>query len=159
VSAPHARSEPAGIAEPLVEAVSSFRRSVRRAAGRPWPTADLSGAQAELVRLVRREPGIPVSAAAQRLTLAGNTVSTLVRQLVDAGLLQRAVDPGDRRVARLTVTPAARRRIEGWRDRRIDRVNRAFALLDADERAALAAAVPALDHLAGVLQDLEEEDA
>ncbi|MGZ4658967.1 MAG: MarR family winged helix-turn-helix transcriptional regulator [Blastococcus sp.] len=157
MSAPHARSEPTGIAEPLVEAVSAFRRSVRRAAGRPWPTADLTGSQAELVRLVRREPGIPVSAAAQRLTLAGNTVSTLVRRLVDAGLLQRTVDPGDRRVARLTVTPAARRRIEGWRDRRIDRVTEGLAVLDPGERAALKAAIPALDRLAGVLQDLEEE--
>ncbi|MGZ4670564.1 MAG: MarR family winged helix-turn-helix transcriptional regulator [Blastococcus sp.] len=157
MSAPHARSEPTGIAEPLVEAVSAFRRSVRRAAGRPWPTADLTGSQAELVRLVRREPGIPVSAAAQRLTLAGNTVSTLVRRLVDAGLLQRTVDPGDRRVARLTVTPAARRRIEGWRDRRLDRVTEGLVVLDPGERAALEAAIPALDRLAGVLQDLEEE--
>ena len=157
MSAPHARAEPTGIAEPLVEAVSSFRRSVRRAAGRPWPTADLSGSQAELVRLVRREPGIPVSAAAQRLTLAGNTVSTLVRQLVDAGLLQRAVDPGDRRIARLTVTPAARRRIDGWRDHRIERVTEGLARLDPADRAALEAAIPALDRLAGVLQDLEEE--
>jgi DNA-binding MarR family transcriptional regulator len=157
VTAAQARPDPAGIAEPLVEALSSFRRSVRRAAGRPWPVADLSGSQAELVRLVRREPGIPVSAAAQRLSLAGNTVSTLVGQLVDAGLLQRAVDPADRRVARLTVTPAARRRIEGWRDRRIERVTEGLARLDPADRSVLETAIPVLDRLAGVLQDIEGE--
>jgi DNA-binding MarR family transcriptional regulator len=157
VTAPQARPEPAGIAEPLVEALSAFRRSVRRAAGRPWPAADLSAAQVELVRLVRRDPGIPVSAAAQRLSLAGNTVSTLVGRLVDAGLLQRAVDPADRRVVRLSVTAPARRRIEGWRDRRIERVSDALARLEPADRAALETAIPALDRLAGALQELEGE--
>jgi len=155
VTAPHASGQPAGLAEPLVEALSAVRRALRRVAGRPWPTADLSASQAELVRLVRREPGIPVSAAAQRLSLAGNTVSTLVGQLVDAGLIQRAADPGDRRVARLTVTSAARRRIEGWRDRRTEHVSAGLARLDPDDRAALEGALPALGRLAAVLQDLE----
>lgn len=150
-------SQPRGLAEPLVEALSTVRRSVRRVAGRPWPAADLSGSQAELVRLVRREPGIPVSTAAQRLSLAGNTVSTLVGQLVEAGLLQRAVDPADRRVARLTVTSAARRRIEGWRDRRVESVNEALTRLPAADRRAIEAAIPALDRLAAALQDLAGE--
>lgn len=154
---PQRASEHLTLAGQLFEALSTVRRQVRRRTGRPWPPGALSGSQIELVRLVRREPDLPVSAAAERLGLAGNTVSTLVRQLVDAGVLQRAVDPGDRRVARLTVTAAARRRIEGWRDRRLDSAARALARLDAADRAALAHAVPALDRLATALQELEDD--
>lgn len=145
------------LAERLFEALGAVRRQVRRTTGRPWPPGTLSGSQIELVRLVRHEPGIPVSTAAERLRLAGNTVSTLVRQLVDAGVLIRAVDPGDRRVARLTVSAAARRRIDGWRDRRSEQAAEALERLSADDRATLAAALPALDRLAAALKELEEQ--
>ena len=144
------------LAELLFEALGAVRRQVRRTAGRPWPTTDLTGAQIELVRLVRREPGRTVSEAADRLGLAPNTVSTLVRQLTDAGLLVREPDPADRRVARLRVSAPARRRIEGWRDHRHEHVARALDRLDVDDRAALATAVPALDRLAAALQELDE---
>jgi DNA-binding MarR family transcriptional regulator len=145
-----------GLAEALFEALGSVRRQVRRTAGRPWP-AQLSGSQVELVRLVRRSPGVTVSEAAESLRLAGNTVSTLVRQLTDAGVLRREPDPADRRVARLHVTAAARGRIEGWRDRRAELAARAIGQLTDDDARALADAVPALTALVAALQDLEEE--
>jgi DNA-binding MarR family transcriptional regulator len=144
------------LAEQLFEALGSVRRQVRRTAGRPWPSP-LSGSQIELVRLVRRFPGGTVSEAAEALGLAGNTVSTLVRQLTDAGVLRREPDPADRRVARLHVTAAARTRIEGWRDRRAELAADALGSLDDDDRRALAGAVPALTRLVAALQDLEEE--
>lgn len=143
------------LAEQLFESLGSVRRQVRRTAGRPWPAATLSGSQIELVRLVRREPGIAVSEAAESLGLAGNTVSTLVRQLTDAGVLRREPDPADRRVARLHVTTAARTRIEGWRDHRAELAAEALGRLDADDHAALTAAVPALARLVSAMQDLE----
>jgi DNA-binding MarR family transcriptional regulator len=144
------------LAEDLFEALGSVRRQVKRTTGRPWPAADLTGAQIELVRLVRREPDCTVSEAADRLGLAPNTVSTLVRQLTDGGLLHREPDPDDKRVARLRVTAAARRRIEGWRDRRMEFVAHALDRLDLGDRAALAAAVPALDRLAAALQEVAQ---
>lgn len=141
------------MAEQLLESVGAVRRSLRRVAGRPGLDTELSAAQVELVRLVRREPGLPVSAAAGRLGVAANTVSTLVRQLVDAGVLRREPDPADRRVARLAVTPEARRRIERWRDRRAEVTGRALARLDEAEREALRTAAPALTRLAAALQE------
>jgi DNA-binding MarR family transcriptional regulator len=143
------------LAEPLVEALGSVRRQMRRTAGRPMPSP-LSGSQIELVRLVRRQPGIAVNEAAGALGLAGNTVSTLVRQLAEAGVLRRESDPADRRVARLHVTGAARRRIEGWRDHRTELTAQALGRLSADDARILAVAVPALNRLAGALHDLEE---
>jgi DNA-binding MarR family transcriptional regulator len=143
------------LSEELVEALGTVRRQLKRTAGRPWPAATLSGAQVELVRLVRREPGHTVTEAAEALGLAPNTVSTLVGQLTDAGLLRREPDPGDRRVARLHVTTAAGRRIEEWRDHRVELTAQAIGRLPRTDRDALAAAIPALTRLAGVLQELE----
>ena len=140
------------LAEHLFDALGAVRRQVRRLTGRPWPTAALSGAQIELVRLVRREPGIPVSTAAEALGLAANTVSTLVRQLTDAGLLRRQADPDDRRVAQLHVTAAAQRRIEGWRDHRAELAAQALGRLHPADRRAIEEAVPALGRLAAELQ-------
>nr|WP_232320542.1 MarR family transcriptional regulator [Rhodococcus sp. WMMA185] len=45
----------------------------------------------ELARLLRRRPGISVADAAAGLGLAANTVSTLARQIVDAGLVERVI--------------------------------------------------------------------
>lgn len=144
------------LADQLLETLGALRRQVRRVAGRPWPVGDLSGSQIELVRLVRREPGIPVSSAAERLGLAPNTVSTLVRRLTDAGLLQRQADPGDRRVARLRVTTAARRRIEGWRDQRTVLAAGALSRLSLADRRAIRDALPAVERLVAALHEEEE---
>jgi DNA-binding MarR family transcriptional regulator len=136
------------LADELFAAIGVFRRTARRAAGRPWSVDDLSTAQAELLRLIRRQPAISVADAAAELRLAPNTVSTLVRQLVDRGQLTRASDPDDRRVARLDLTPPARQRVERWRDQRSELAADAISRLSPDDRAALARAVPILGALA-----------
>ena len=148
---PAAGAADARLAEELLEALGLFRRQVRRAAGRPWPLQSLSSAQAELVRLVRRRPGTSVAEAAAELGLAANTVSTLVRQLTDQGLLRRTADEADRRVARLELTAPARRRVEQWRDRRTALAGSALATMSATDRAALARAVPLIAQLAGAI--------
>jgi DNA-binding MarR family transcriptional regulator len=136
------------LADDLFAAIGRFRRSARRTAGRPWPAEDLTTAQVELLRLIRRQPGLSVADAAAELRLAPNTVSTLVRQLVDGGQLTRTADRDDRRVARLDLTPPARERIERWRDQRSDLAATAISRLGADDRAALARAVPIITALA-----------
>jgi DNA-binding MarR family transcriptional regulator len=93
---------------------------------------------------VRHQPGVSVTAAAAELRLAANTVSTLVGQLSEAGLLLREPDPADRRVARLRLTDHARTEVRRWRDRQAQRVAGALARLPDDQVKALAAALPAL---------------
>ena len=88
------------LAEQLYAAVGLLRRHARRIGGRPFgdpPTAPTT-AQLELIRLVRRNPDLSVADAAAELGLAPNTVSTLVRQLADAGVLERVRDSADGRV-------------------------------------------------------------
>jgi DNA-binding MarR family transcriptional regulator len=140
------------VAEDLFDAIGLLRRRARRVVGRPWPMETLSNAQVELVRLVRRRPGVSVAEAATDLGLAANTVSTLVRQLTDVGLLRRLADPDDRRVARLWLTAPAQRRVEQWRDRRTGLVAEAIAGLPAADRRALSRAVPVIAQLAAMLQ-------
>ena len=77
------------LAQELSDAVAGIRRATRRRVRRQLGLEPLSGAQVELLRLVARSPGIGVSAAARELSLAGNSVSTLVNQLVTRGYLQR----------------------------------------------------------------------
>jgi DNA-binding MarR family transcriptional regulator len=139
------------MADDLLDAVGLLRRRTRRVVGRPWPIETLSNAQVELLRLVRRRPGVSVAEAATDLGLAANTVSTLVRQLTDAGLLRRLADADDRRVARLQLTAPAQRRVEQWRDRRTGLVAEAIAGLPAADQRALARAVPVIAALAAML--------
>jgi DNA-binding MarR family transcriptional regulator len=146
------------LAEELVEAVGSLRRQLRGSAGRPWPQADLTAAEVDLVRLVRRRPLVTVAQAATGLGLAPNTVSTLVRRLVGAGLVTRLRDPEDRRVVRLALTPAALRQVEAWRDHRTTVVSGSLAQLPTAERRRLAAAVPAMRRLTELLRDSAQED-
>lgn len=135
------------LAAELLEQISRLRRSLRRSAGSPWPAGTMTGAQTELARLVRRQPGLSVNRAAEELQLAPNTVSSLVSQLADAGLLRRARDERDRRVARLELTPAARRRLEAWRDERATALRVALDRLDEDDRRALREATASLARL------------
>lgn len=117
----------------------------------------IRGAQVELLRLVGRHPGTRISHAAERLGLAGNTVSTLVNQLVDAGLLRRETSADDRRAALLYLTPAASDRLRDWEERRAALMRTQVGQLPAADRAALAAAMPALRRLAQGLREGVED--
>lgn len=134
-------------ADELMTTVSSLRRTVRRRVRRDWPHRPLPESEIELLRLVRERPGLRIHDAAAGLGVAANTVSTLVRHLVDQGLLVRDADPADGRAARLTLSTGARARIADWRDRRQRIVGAAFEALPAEERRAIVAALPGLRHL------------
>ena len=112
----------------------------------------LPEAQVELLHLVRAEPGISGKEVARRLGTAPNTVSTLVHDLADAGLLARDRDPDDRRVVRLTLTEAARTRMADYAAHRSALLTEALATLDPPARDAILAAAPHLDALLAALR-------
>lgn len=143
------------LADELLATMASIRRSGRHVIGRPVELSGLTGSQVDLVRLVLRRPGVSVTEAAEELRLAANTVSTLVGQLTDAGLLTRRADDSDRRVARLELTPAMRRKVRAFRDRRVAMLSAAMGQLSAAEQRRLAGAVEVLGKLAARLPDPE----
>lgn len=126
------------VADALSGAVARLHHVLRRAAaGSP----QLPDAQVGLLRVVERQPGISVKEAAEQLRTAANTVSTLVGELVGAGLLVRTRDPGNRRVVRLDLTAAARRRLAEYAARRRAILAEALAGLDPAALADLGRAV------------------
>jgi len=135
------------LAGQLMTALSGLRRVVRQRLRPGVSGPPLRGAQVELLQVVDANPGIGVAAAARALHLADNSVSTLVNQLVTAGLLNREVHPHDRRAARLRVTGAAHERLDAWRRRRAALVAEAIGALSDADVAAIEAALPALSRL------------
>lgn len=149
--------EPENFPEALSDALAGLQRLIRRRLRGGTDGPQLRGAEIDLLRLVAERPGLGVSEAAKELYLAGNSVSTLVNQLVRDGYLIRETDPADRRAARLLTTPAADTRLRDWRQRRAVLVRRQVDQLDPAERAALEAALPALHQLAANLHEEAEE--
>ncbi len=141
------------LADRLLGAVQGIRRVVRRRVRAGVPGTPLPGAQVELLRVVADRPGIGVAAAARELHLANNSVSTLVNQLADAGLLRREADPADRRAARLEITAAAAERMAAWRRARTGLVANALAKLSEEDTTAIEQALPALEKLMGILKE------
>ena len=141
----------------LFNVVGRFRRTVRRVgtgqSGAP-DTAGLTESQAELLRLVGRQPGISVSAAASELALASNTASTLVSKLSAEGLLLRTPHPDDRRVGRLHLTEPAQRIADASRAARRAALAEVLDHLDPDDVRTLA---EGLRVLATVTEKLREE--
>ncbi|MDH6521264.1 DNA-binding MarR family transcriptional regulator [Streptomyces sp. SAI-135] len=143
--------------EELADALVGVQRLLRRRLRAGLTVPRLRGAEVELLRLVESRPGIGVSDAAKELFLAGNSVSTLVNQLVKQGYLVRETDPADRRAVRLLLTGKAEVRLRDWKQRRVALVSRHVTRLDAADQEALRAALPALRALAVDLHEEAEE--
>ncbi|RKN77403.1 MarR family transcriptional regulator [Streptomyces klenkii] len=143
-------------ADELAGLLAGIHRLARRRLWRTMTTPRLRGAEAELLRVVSARPGIGVSGAAKELCLAANSVSTLVNGLVAGGLLRRESDPRDGRAAALFPTDACRDRLRDWEARRAALFRDGVGALPAQDRAAVAAALPALRRLADTLRETEE---
>jgi len=144
------------LGEELMATVAALRRLVRRRLRATVDEPPLRGAQVELLQVIESQPGIGIAAAGRALHLAANSVSTLVNQLIDLGMLVRDTAPEDRRAARLWLTPTARARLALWRQARVELIADALAELATADRQAIADALPALRTLLIVL-DAEEE--
>jgi DNA-binding MarR family transcriptional regulator len=137
----------------LFSTVGRFRRTVRRSGPRGFDLSGITESQAELLRLVGRQPGISVSAAAADLALAPNTASTLVSKLSADGLLVRTPDPEDRRVGRLALTAPAQRLADESRAARRAALAQVLDGLDADDTRALVAGLRVLSDITKKLQE------
>jgi DNA-binding MarR family transcriptional regulator len=148
--------DPVDLGDQLMTSMAVLRRQVRRALRSRGIGPQLRGAQLELLRVAHEQPGIGVAAAARELHLAANSVSTLVNQLSDAGLLVREPDPHDRRAIRLHATEVAVKLMRDWRQARAELVGAGVAALDPADRQAVAAALPALRLLIAHLDRRDE---
>lgn len=143
------------LAEELMAAMAALRRLIRRRVPTEACGPPLRGAHVELLQVIKKQPGIGIASAGRALHLAANSVSTLVNQLIDIGMLERQTAPEDRRAARLWLTDRAKQRLEAVRQVRVDLVANGVAGLSGDDRRALTEALPALRALVAAL-DVED---
>ncbi|WP_328477212.1 MarR family transcriptional regulator [Actinoplanes sp. NBC_00393] len=97
---------------------------------------------------IRARPGITVRELADELQLKPNNASALVTAMVNDGLLRREPDQRDRRVVRLHTTDEAGDRIDAVQGLFTGYLTAALENLDAGQRAAVEAALPALAEIA-----------
>lgn len=102
---------------------------------------------AGLMVLKKRGPLRP-SALAERLDITAASASRLIDILVDGGWAQRAADPADGRASLLSLSPHGAATLEKLRREGTGELATGIEELTADDRAALAAALPVLVTLA-----------
>ena len=105
-----------------------------------------------LLTVVREGPARP-SALAEAESLNPTMLSRVIADLVDAGLLARTSDDGDRRAAWVQATPEGRQLAQRMRRERTDAVNEALEGLAPADRRLLEKALPALEQLAEELKE------
>ena len=74
-------------------------------------------------------------------------MTRIVARLEEEGYATRQVDPADRRVARVSITPTGRRFLERSRSRKEAFLAQRVARLSPSEQATLARALPVLERL------------
>jgi DNA-binding MarR family transcriptional regulator len=113
---------------------------------REVPVAFSSSTITTLDSLHARGP-MRVSDLAELEALSQPGMTTLVNRLEAAGQAERVADPTDGRAALVRITDAGRAILAQRHATRTERLQDELHHLDADDRAALAAAVPAIQRL------------
>jgi DNA-binding MarR family transcriptional regulator len=129
-------------------ALHAIWRNMRRMGEAGLGLDSLPPSEADVLGYIGESAGPSVTEVARALRMQPSNVSTAVRSLLERKLVERRVDPRDRRVARLYVTPYAaktRRRIEGiW----AETIAAALHEMPPEDARALRAAENALQFLA-----------
>jgi DNA-binding MarR family transcriptional regulator len=141
----------AALTAELARVLGRIGRGLRYHTRQARESLDVTHSEGELLRLLDRKPGIRVQDAALELGVASNSVSTLVKQLNRAGLIERSSDPLDGRAACLRLTPQAAEWVAQVGNAREQVLNRALLELDAADRALLESAIPAMKRLASAI--------
>ncbi len=135
----------AGVLAPRLERIMSLMRAL----GQPYQVSFTS--LATLATLDREGPSrTTVLAAAQGVTQPAMT--QLIGRLEEAGLASRGTDPADGRIVVVNITEEGRALLARRRAVRAERLAGLLSQLPGEHLDALAAALPAIDALAGASQ-------
>jgi DNA-binding MarR family transcriptional regulator len=130
----------AGVAVALERLIGLFRSLS--------PASGLSLTAAATLATLERLGPCRLTRLAAREGVTQPAMTQLIARLQDAGLVDRAADPGDGRVVQVGITAEGRAMLAGRRAVRAGRLAGLLDRLGPDEREALAAALPAMDALA-----------
>ena len=147
-----ASAVPAIDATRLRVAIARLTRRLRR-----HQLAGLTPTQLSALATVEKADALRLGDLAAAEGIAPSTLSRLVTALEDAGYVQRHAVPGDARASTLRITRDGRAVLDRIRQQTTMVVAGMLLDLTPDQRAAIAAALPALEQLAG--PDLREPGA
>jgi DNA-binding MarR family transcriptional regulator len=132
-------------------AIGRLSRRLRTTAA--GSAAGLTPTKISVLLTVVREGPIRLSSLAEAESLNPTMLSRVIADLVDAGLLARTSDDGDRRAAWVDATEDGRQLARRMRRERTDAVNEALEGLASADRRLLENALPALEQLAEHLKE------
>ena len=153
-SPPHGEGDSGG-AE-LADVISRLRRAMRRAARAADPGGNLSVAQLELLSCLAENPGARPGQLARMLRIAPSSEATLASGLRRAGLITRSGGENDRRTASLSLTMDGEAAVTRWQQVNERLLRSALTELPPASRDVVAAALPALRDLAGLIDALAD---
>ncbi len=136
-----------------LDTAPQLRAVIGRLSRRLRPTkaavsAGLTPTGITVLQAVTRRGPMRLSELAASEGINPTMLSRVTADLVDAGLLGRASDKGDRRAAWVTATPPGKRLAERMRRERTDAVSVALSALSDHDREMVEQALPALEQLA-----------
>ena len=116
--------------ETLPFEIGETAHALRKAFGRRAAALGVTGAQWKVLVKLNRQPGMRQIELADMLEIEPITLSRIIDRLEEAGLVERAPDPADRRAWRLHVTARAQPLIEKLKGIGAELVDEAFAQID-----------------------------
>jgi DNA-binding MarR family transcriptional regulator len=149
----HAAAAPTAVVRPAPTDDAELAGRLRIAVGslvrwlRQSDPGQLSPAQLSALVTVEAHGPLRIGDLAARERVAAPTMTRLVGVLADAGVVARDTDPVDGRGSLVGLSPAGRALLEEIRRERTSLLVSRLAGLSAADRAALAAALPALEAL------------
>ncbi len=136
-------------AEAVAETAARLRLSATRLARRLRQQSGTGHTPSQLSALatVDRHGPLTLGSLADHERVAPPSITKVVAKLEADGLVDREIDPADRRVQRVSTTKAGRELIAETRRRKTTWLTARIRELPAEEQARLAAALDVLDHL------------
>ena len=123
-------------------AIARLSRRLRRHA-----LAGLTPTQLAALSTVEQSGPLRLGDLAAAEGIAPSTLTRLVAVLEELGYVQRYADPKDARASTLAITPKGHQTLERLREEGTALLTQSLMLLTAEQRAALATALPALEQL------------
>ncbi len=118
----------------MASAASLLRKETDRALA-PWRTTCAQAYVLALIDVAGRP--LPVTTLAKAMLQESPSITRLVDRMTSRGLVKRIDDPGDRRVALVSVTNKGMKLLEEIRPPGAETANQAFRVLSPRERATL----------------------
>jgi len=124
--------------------ISRMARRLRQEAG-----AALSPSQTAALATVERHGPLTPSELAERERVQRPTVTRVLARLEEAGLVERAADPRDRRSCLVSISPAGSELLQAMRDRKDAFLARRIDALEPADRETLDRAAAILERMLG----------